>query len=73
MIRQFENRDPDAVMQIRLSANLDTHAFIPASLQRFIPDRFYPGTPEILAGPGEMYMADEHFRQNIGKTGGCCI
>ena len=27
-------------------------------------------TPEILAGLGEMYVADERFRENIDKTGG---
>ena len=31
MIRKFENQDLDAVMQIWLQANLDAHAFIPAS------------------------------------------
>ena len=30
MIRKFENRDLDAVMQIWLHGNLDAHAFIPA-------------------------------------------
>ena len=31
MTRKFENLDLDAVMQIWLQANLDAHAFIPAS------------------------------------------
>ena len=31
MIRKFESRDLDAVMQIWLQANLDAHVFIPAS------------------------------------------
>ena len=31
MIRKFEARDLDAVMQIWLEGNLDAHAFIPAS------------------------------------------
>ena len=31
MIRKFESRDLDAVMQIWLHGNLDAHAFIPAS------------------------------------------
>ncbi len=31
MIRKFESRDLDAVMQIWLEGNLDAHAFIPAS------------------------------------------
>ena len=32
MVRKFETQDLDAVMQIWLQANLDAHAFIPASL-----------------------------------------
>ena len=31
MIRKFESRDLDAVMQIWLHGNLDAHPFIPAS------------------------------------------
>ncbi len=40
------------------------------SLQQFITDHFYTCTPEILAGLGEMYAADDRFRQNIDKAGG---
>jgi len=39
-------------------------------LQQFITDHFYTCTPEILAGLGEMYVADDRFRQNIDKVGG---
>ena len=39
-------------------------------LQHFITDHFYACTPEILAGLGEMYVADERFRENIDKAGG---
>lgn len=39
-------------------------------LQQFITDHFYTCTPEILAGLGEMYLADERFRENIDKVGG---
>ena len=39
-------------------------------LQQFITDHFYTCTPEILAGLGEMYVADDRFRQNIDKAGG---
>ena len=39
-------------------------------LQQFITDHFYTCTPEILAGLGEMYAADDRFRQNIDKAGG---
>ena len=39
-------------------------------LQQFITDHFYTCTPDILAGLGEMYVADERFRQNIDNAGG---
>ena len=39
-------------------------------LQQFITGHFYTCTPEILAGLGEMYTADERFHRNIDKAGG---
>ena len=39
-------------------------------LQQFITDHFYTCTPKILAELGEMYLADERFRENIDKAGG---
>ena len=39
-------------------------------LQQFITDYFYTCTPEILAGLGQMYVADDRFRWNIDKAGG---
>ena len=39
-------------------------------LQQFITDHFYTCTPEILAGLGEMYTADDRFRRNIDAAGG---
>ena len=39
-------------------------------LQQFITGHFYTCTPEILAGLGEMYVADDRFRENIDKAGG---
>ena len=39
-------------------------------LQQFITKHFYTCTPEILAGLGEMYSADERFRAGIDKAGG---
>ena len=39
-------------------------------LQQFITGHFYTCTPEILAGLGEMYAADDRFRQSIDKAGG---
>ena len=40
------------------------------NLQQFITEHFYTCTPEILAGLGKMYVADDRFRQNIDKVGG---
>ncbi len=38
-------------------------------LQNYITDNFYTCTPEILAGLGQMYVADERFKNNIDKNG----
>ena len=38
-------------------------------LQDYITDNFYTCTPEILAGLGQMYVADERFKNNIDKNG----
>lgn len=40
------------------------------ALQRFITDHYYTCTPEILRGLGQMYTADERFKDNIDKAGG---
>lgn len=40
------------------------------ALQQFITDHFYTCTPEILAGLGQMYTADDRFRSSIDKAGG---
>lgn len=39
-------------------------------LQTFITDHYYHCTDEILAGLGEMYVADERIRTNIDRAGG---
>lgn len=39
-------------------------------LQVFISEHFYPCTDEILMGLGQMYAADERFRENIDGAGG---
>ena len=66
----------DAVMEG--FAELDRSGMAPDSepakmqvekLQRCITDNFYTCTDEILAGLGEMYVADERFRKNIDKHG----
>lgn len=38
-------------------------------LQQYITDNFYACTNEILAGLGQMYVADERFKSNIDKNG----
>ena len=40
------------------------------ALQQFITDNFYTCTPEILAGLGQMYTADDRFRCRIDQAGG---
>ena len=39
-------------------------------LQQFITKHFYTCTPEILAGLGQMYTADDRFRASIDTAGG---
>ena len=41
-----------------------------AKLQQFITDNYYTCTKQILAGLGQMYVADERFRENIDRAGG---
>lgn len=38
-------------------------------LQTYITDNYYTCTNEILAGLGQMYIADERFKTNINKSG----
>lgn len=38
-------------------------------LQTYITENFYTCTNEILAGLGQMYVADERFKNNIDKNG----
>ena len=40
-----------------------------AKLQTHITDNYYICTDEILAGLGQMYVADERFKKNIDKYG----
>ena len=37
--------------------------------QDFITENYYTCTKEILAGLGEMYVADERFQKNIDRHG----
>ncbi len=38
-------------------------------LQAYITENYYTCTNEILAGLGQMYVADERFKNNIDKNG----
>ena len=40
-----------------------------AKLQAYISANYYTCTDEILAGLGQMYVADERFKQNIDQHG----
>ncbi len=40
-----------------------------AKWQKHITERFYPCTDEILAGLGQMYVADERFRETLDGYG----
>ena len=37
--------------------------------QAFITENYYTCTKEILAGLGELYIADQRFRENIDRHG----
>ena len=41
-----------------------------AKLQNFITANFYNCTKQILMGLGQMYVADERFKENIDRAGG---
>lgn len=47
----------------------ETAQLLVKKLQQYITDNFYTCTNEILAGLGQMYVADERFRKNIDKNG----
>ncbi len=41
-----------------------------AGIQDFITANFYTCTKQIFAGLGQMYVADERFKENIDRAGG---
>ena len=47
----------------------ETAQLLVRKLQIYITDNFYTCTNEILAGLGQMYVADERFKSNIDKNG----
>ena len=52
------------------SADSDEALALVAKLQAHITENYYTCTDEILAGLGQMYVADERFKKNIDKYGG---
>ena len=53
----------------RLDANSPEVQSLVGKLQDYITQNYYTCTDEILAGLGEMYVADERFKKNIDKCG----
>lgn len=51
------------------AAESDEAAALVNELKDYITKNFYTCTDEILAGLGEMYVADGRFKQNIDKNG----
>ena len=52
-----------------VAPNADSARLQVEKLKQFITDRIYTCTDEILAGLGQMYVADERFTRNIDKHG----
>ena len=52
-----------------VSANSAVVQALVTKLQAYITENYYTCTDEILAGLGEMYVADERFKKNIDKYG----
>ena len=52
-----------------VSADSNEAQALVAKLQAHITDNYYTCTDEILAGLGQMYVADERFKKNIDKYG----
>ena len=47
----------------------DAAQLLVKKLQSYITDNFYTCTNEILAGLGQLYVADDRFKANIDKNG----
>ena len=56
-------------MQCGNSAHSSEAKRLVKELQSYITDNYYTCTTEILAGLGQMYVADERFKANIDKHG----
>ena len=53
----------------RFAVNSSEAQSLVVKLQEYITQNYYACTCEILAGLGQMYIADERFKKNIDKYG----
>lgn len=64
----------DLLAEIGKGRGLEPHSqeaqALVEELQEYITRHYYPCTPEILQGLGQMYVADPRFRENIDAAGG---
>lgn len=51
------------------AADSDEAQALVKELQAYITENYYTCTNQILAGLGQMYVADERFKENIDKNG----
>ena len=51
------------------TADLDDAQALVKELQTYITENYHTCTKDILAGLGQMYVADERFKNNINKNG----
>ena len=51
------------------TADSDDAQALVKELQTYMTENYYTCTKEILAGLGQMYVADERFKANINKNG----
>lgn len=56
-------------MNIGHTADSDEAQILVKELQNYITENYYTCTNQILAGLGQMYVADECFKVNIDKNG----
>ena len=56
-----------ACMSGGITADSDEAQTLVKELQHYITENYYTCTKEILAGLGQMYVADERFKENIDK------
>ena len=60
-------RDFAELMQSGAEPSADDAQELVKKLQGYITEHYYTCTDEILAGLGQMYVADERFKENIDK------